>query len=100
MEEELKALKERIDRARTLIEKLRSANRALSAKLSEVQRGPDTQKLDDGSDAGHPKRASRKRTEPASASDPLLESRLELLLRERKQVRDKIEKLLERLEGV
>lgn len=94
----LAELKSRVTRAAKLIAELRDSNYALSGEVAALTRR--VEELEAGSGAKDPpkKKAPEKPNEAESGGSSRDRDRLSVLLEERKTIRRKVEKLLERVE--
>jgi hypothetical protein len=92
---ELELLGEKVREAKELIGQLRESNRALAAELTELKSRLGDTKSASGKREAKAAGAAGSRREPKAAQS----AQLELLRRERKQIRQKISHLLEKLEG-
>ena len=87
---ELELLGEKIREAKELIGQLKERNRALTAELAEARGRPTAS----GSEQSEAKNGPSRRQSKSAQS-----SQLELLRRERQEIREKISYLLEKLEA-
>lgn len=87
---ELELLGEKVREAKELIGQLKERNRALTAELTELRSRPNGVESETGEEKSS---SSRRRSESAQSAQ------LDLLRRERKEIRDRISHLLQKLEG-
>ena len=87
---ELELLGEKVREAKELVGRLKESNRALTAELAELKSRLDSKESEKGEEKSSPPRRQSKSAPSAQ---------LELLRRERKEIREKISHLLQKLEG-
>ncbi len=87
---ELDLLAQKVREAKELVGRLKESNRALTDEVAELRSRLDGKELEKGEEKSSTPRRQSKSTQSAQ---------LELLLRERKEIREKISYLLQKLEG-